>query len=126
MAVKNGGELGGGRIEVEGFEVVEQIDVEARTWWVLDEDDVGFGELGARAFAVNVAADGGDGCDFGEIFEDGDFAHVADMEDAVDAGEGGRDFGPKQAVSIRDDSEFHVFRISCAGGGRLREGAHTS
>jgi hypothetical protein len=26
-------------------------------------------------------------------------------------------------VGIRDDSEFHVFRISRAGGGRLREGA---
>jgi hypothetical protein len=48
------------------------------------------------------------------------------MEDAVDALEGGRDFGTEEAVGVGDDSEFHVFRIRCAGGGRLREDAHSN
>jgi hypothetical protein len=45
------------------------------------------------------------------------------VKNAVDAAQCGQCLGPEQAVGIRDDSEFHVFRISCAGGGRLREGA---
>jgi hypothetical protein len=45
------------------------------------------------------------------------------VKNAVDASEGGSDFRAEEAVGVRDDSEFHVFRISCAGGGRLREGA---
>jgi len=131
VAVKDGGELGGGGIEVQGFEVVEHVEIETRVRRVLDEDDFGFGQLAARAFDVDVAANGGDGSDLGELIEDGDFSYVATVEDAVDAQEGGaaqcrKYFGAKEAVGIRDDSEFHVFRISCAGGGRLREGAHAN
>ena len=111
---------------MQGLEVVEHVDVETGMGRVLDEDDVGFGELAARAFAVDVAADGGDGRDLGEIFENGHFAHVATVKNAIDAGEGRKDFRAEKAVSIRDDSELHVFRISCAGGGRLREGAYAN
>ena len=55
VAVKDGGELGGGGVEVDGLEVVEEIEVA-----VFKEDDFGFGKFGTGAFAVNVAADGGD------------------------------------------------------------------
>ena len=89
MAVEDGGEFGGNGIEVEGLEVVEHIDVEAGVGRILDEDDVGFGQLAAGAFSVDVAADGGDGSDPGEFIEDGDFSYVATVEDAVDAREGG-------------------------------------
>ena len=58
VAVKDGGEFGGGGVEVDGFEVVEEVEVA-----FFKEDDFGFGEFGARAFAVDVAADGGDGGD---------------------------------------------------------------
>jgi hypothetical protein len=90
VAVEDGGEFGGGGIEVEGFEVVQHVEVEAGVGRVFDEDDFGFGELGAGAFAVDVAADGGDGSDFGELIEDGDFSYVATVENAVDALEGGQ------------------------------------
>ena len=123
MAVEDGGEFGGGGVEAEGLEVVQHVEVERGAGWVFDEDDFGFGELGARALGVDVAADGGDGSDFGELIEDGDFSYVANVKNAVDTFEGGSDFGAEEAVGIGDDSEFHVFRISCAGGGRLREGA---
>ena len=121
VAVEDSGELCCGGIEVEGLEVVQHVDIEAAVGPVLDKDDFGFGEAGAGAFAVDVAANGGDGSDFGKVIEDGDFSYVATVEDAVDALESGSDFRAEEAVGIRDDSEFHVFRISCALGGRLRE-----
>ena len=126
MAVEDGGEFGGDGVEVEGLEVVQHVDIEAGVGWVFDENNVGFGEAGARTIDVDVAADGRDGSDFGEIVEDGGFAHIAEVEDAVDTGESGQDFGAEEAVGIGDDSEFHVFRISRAGGGRLREDAHAN
>lgn len=128
VAVEDGGKFGCGGVEVEGLEVVEHVEVEAGVGRILDEDDFGLGELGAGAFGVDVAANGGYGSDFSEFVEDGNFSYVATVKDAVDAREGGaaqcgKDLGAEQAVGIRDDSEFHVFRISRAGGGRLREGA---
>jgi hypothetical protein len=58
VAGEDGGEFGGGGVEVDRFEVVEQVEVA-----VFEEDDFGFGEFAAGAFAVDVAADGGDGGD---------------------------------------------------------------
>ena len=126
MAVEDSGEFGGDGIEVEGLEVVQHVDVQAGVGRVFDEDDVGFGEASARTIDVDVAADGLGGSNFGEFVEDGGFAHVAAVKNAVDAGESGQDFGAEEAVGIGDDSEFHVFRISCAGGGRLKEDAHAN
>jgi len=31
------------------------------------------------------------------------------VEDALDAGEGGEDFGAEQAVGVADDADFHIF-----------------
>jgi hypothetical protein len=121
--MEDGGELGGGGIEVKGLKVVQHVDVEAGVGWVFDEDNFGFRQLGAGTIDIDIAADGGDGSNFGEFIEDGDFSYVATVKNAVDASEGGSDFRAEEAVGVRDDSEFHVFRISCAGGGRLREGA---
>jgi hypothetical protein len=124
VAVEDDGEFGGGGIEVEGFEVVEHIEVEAGVGRVLDENDFGFGKFGAGAFAVDVAADGGDGGDFGELVEDGDFSHVTDVQNAVDAAESGSDFRTEETVSVRDDAEEHGERISGASGviSRVPEG----
>ena len=88
MAVEDGGESSGGRVEVEGVEVVERVDVA-----VGNEDDFGFREFAAGTFAVDVTADRGYGGDFAQVIENGDFAYVAEVEDARDAGEGGKDFG---------------------------------
>jgi hypothetical protein len=93
---------------------------------VFDEDDFGFGECGAGTIDIDIAADGGDGSNFGEFIEDGDLSYVATVKNAVDTAQCGQRLGPEQAVGIRDDSEFHVFRISCALGGRLREDAHAN
>ncbi len=87
---------------------------------IFDEDDFGFRQLGAGAFAIDVAADGGDGRDFGELVEDGDLAHVADVEDVVDAAECWGDFRAEEAVGVGDDAEDHGVRICGAGSVRLR------
>jgi len=126
MAVEDDGKFGGSGVEVEGFEIVEQVEVEAGAGLVFDEDDVGFGKLGAGAFAVDVAADRGYRRDLLELGENGGLAHVAEMKDAVDTCEGGSDFRAEEAVGVGDDSELHVFRISRAGGGRLREGTYAN
>jgi hypothetical protein len=124
MAVEDGGEFGCGGIEAQSLEIVEHVDAEAGSGRILDEDDVGFGQLGAGAFAVDVAANGGDGSYFGEFVEDGGIADIADMQDTVDALESGSDFRAKETVGVGDDSELHVLRISRAGGGRLKEGTY--
>jgi hypothetical protein len=80
MAVENDSEFGCGGIEVQGLEVVEYVEVAA-----FSEKDFGFGKFGAGAFAIDVAANGSDGRDFGELVEDGDFAHVAYVKDLIDA-----------------------------------------
>ena len=126
MAVEDGGKFGGGGVQVERFEVVEHVDVEACVRRIFDEDDFGFGQFAACAFSVDVAANGGDGGDFGEFGQYKGIAHVADMQDAVDALESWSDFGAEEAVGIGDDSELHVLRISRASGGRLREGTYAN
>ena len=124
VAVEDRGKFGCGGVEVQRFEVMEHVEVEARVGRVLDEDDVGLGQLAAGAFSVDVAADRSYRRNLLQSFKDRRSADVAEMEDAVDAGEGWQDFGAEDAVGIGDDAELHVFRISGAGGGRLREGAH--
>ena len=107
VAVKDGGELGGGGVEVDGLEVVEEIEVA-----VFEEDDFGFGEFGAGSFAVDVAADGGDGGDGAQLVEDGRLADVAQVEYVVYAAEGGENFGAEEAVGVGEDADAHGVRIA--------------
>ena len=86
VAVEDGGEPPGHGIKMEGVQVVEHVDVAGFLLQVFDEDDFGFGEFGAGAFTVDVAADGGYRGDGFEFAMDGDFAYVAEVEDALDAG----------------------------------------
>jgi hypothetical protein len=81
---------------------VEHVDVAAG-----DEGHFGLRQLTAGAFAVHVAADGGDGSDLAQILEDGSLAYVAEVEDALDAGESGDDFGTEETVGIADDADSH-------------------
>ena len=101
VAVEDCREFCGHGIEVQGFEVVQHVDVEAGVGRVLDEHDFGFGKLGAGAFSVDVAANGGDGSDLGEFGQYRGIADIADMQYALDAFESGRDFRAKETVGIR-------------------------
>jgi predicted Rdx family selenoprotein len=112
VAVEDGGKFGCRGIEVQGFEVVQHIDVEAGVGRVFDEDDFGFGQLAAEAFSVDVATNRCDGSDLSEFVEDGWFADVAEMKNAVDALESGSNFRAEEAVGVGDDAEEHGVRIS--------------
>jgi hypothetical protein len=102
VAVEHGGEPSGCWIEVERAQVVEHVDIA-----VGDEDDFGFGEFAARAFAIDIAAYGCDWSDLAQLFEDGDFADVAEVKDAVDTGESGSYFWAEEAVGVADYADAH-------------------
>jgi hypothetical protein len=107
VAVEDGGELACCGVKMQRLEVVKHVDVAA-----FDEGYFGFGELTARAFAIYVAADRGDGGDFLEDFQDGGFAYVAEVQDAFYALECGEDLGAEKAVGVADDADAHGFRIA--------------
>src|ERR1039458_4738344 len=102
VAEEHGGELSGGGVQVERVEVVEHVDVAAA-----EEENLRLRKLAARAVAVHIAADGGDRSDLAQILENGRLAHVAQVQNALDAGEGGGDFGAEEAVRIADDADLH-------------------
>ena len=120
VAVEDGGEFSRCGIEVEGLEIMEHIDVAA-----LAEEDFSFGQPGAGAIAIDIAADSGDGRDFGQLIEDGDFADVANVEDAIDAAQCGSDLRAEETVGVGDDAEEHGFRISGSGIGGVSSTARS-
>ena len=60
------------------------------------------------------------GAIFFEFVEDRGFAHVAEVEDAVDAVERGSDFGAEKTVGVADDAEVHGFRMTDRGSCGMR------
>jgi len=120
VAVQHRGKFGRRGIEVQGLQVVQHINVA-----VLDEDHLGFGQFGAGALAVHVAAHGGYRRDLGEFGEDGVLTDVAEVKDLIDAFEGRGDLGAEKSVGVADDAEFHgSFRMtdfSAVFGGAGRE-----
>jgi len=107
VAVEDGREFGCCGVEVQSFEVVQHIEVA-----IVDEDYFGLRQLGTITLAIDVAAHGGDGSHFGELVEDGDFADVAEVKDAIDTAKGGSDFGAEEAVRVADDAKAHEFRMT--------------
>ena len=103
VAEEDGSEFAGGRVKVERVQVVEHVDVAVR-----NEDHIGFGEFAAGAGAVDVAADRGDGGDFGQLFEDRDLPNVAEVQDTFDACKGLGHLGAVEAGSVADDADFHL------------------
>jgi hypothetical protein len=68
---------------MKSVQVVQQIEVVT-----FEEDNFCFRQFARWAFAVDVAADRGDGSDLFEFIEDGDLADVAQVEDVIDTGQG--------------------------------------
>lgn len=113
VAVEDCGESGGSGVEVEVLDVVKEIEVAAG-----EGDYFSGGESGAGALGVDVAANGGDGGDLGELAEDFGVAYVAEVEDVVGAFEEGEQFGAEKAVSVGEDADSHDYiqenETSCA------------
>ena len=80
MAVKNGRELCGSRIEAECADVVEKVEVVT-----FEEEDIGFGQAAASALAIHVAPHCVHRSNFCEQFENRSIANVAKVKDVVNA-----------------------------------------
>jgi hypothetical protein len=70
-------------------------------------EDALVGETAPPGGRVDVAADGVDRGDPGEVLEDPPAADVARVEDARDVGQRGRDARVEDAVGVGDDAEPH-------------------
>jgi hypothetical protein len=84
--------------------------------------DVGGRKIGAQAVGVDVAADGGDRCEFAQDVQNIWIADVPGMQDVVDSGQGLEGLRPQQAVGIRNDSDLHRARASLGKFERLQRG----
>jgi hypothetical protein len=102
MAEEHGGKPSGHRVKVQRVQVVEHVHIPAA-----GEDDVRFRQLAAWALAIDIAADSGDRSDLLKFVQDGDFADIAQMENALHSGQRGGNFGAEQAMRIADNSDSH-------------------
>src|ERR1700728_206589 len=112
VAMEDCGKLPGSRVEVQGLQVVEHIEVDARLRRVLDEDDIGFGELAAGALGIYVAPDCRHWRDRFKFGKNGNLSHIAQMQNAFNALECWSDLGAEQTVSVADNADLHGFRIA--------------
>ena len=108
VAVEDGGEFGGGGVEVEGLQVVEHIDVAGPSTRTTSVS----GSLAQEPLGSTLPRMAVTGAIFFELARMEDLADVAEVQNAIDAFERGSDFGAEQAVGVADDAEFHGFRIS--------------
>ena len=72
-----------------------------------DEHDLGLRQLGAGAFAVHVAAHRGDGSNFAQLVEHRLRPHIAQVENAFDAGQSRAELRAEESVGVTDDADFH-------------------
>src|SRR5271165_3182242 len=75
---------------------------------------------------VDIAANSGDGGDIFEFAEDGDFAYIAKVQNASDAGERRSYFGAKESVGVADYANSHLFEVTrnfSASGPRVDTGS---
>ena len=106
VAADDNVEAGDFRIEVKSFKVVQDVDRD-----ILEFDNCGERKARGPGFAVNVAANGENGCDGLELVEDGRVADVACVNDSVGAFERGEGFRAEETVGIRDDAEEERFHL---------------
>ncbi len=95
MPADDGGDSGGGWVEVERGKIVEHIEAVPGEF-----DEFGGWKLGAGAGAVDVSADGGDGREGAERVENLNVANIAGVEDVIDAAQGSDGFRTQKAMRV--------------------------
>jgi len=96
----NGCEASGSRIEIQGCEVVQDVQVKRS-----DGDDVGHGQrLGPRA-RIDVSTNGKRWRDGTKLLEDLGATHVAGMDDEIRALQRVERLRAEQSVRVGDDSD---------------------
>lgn len=98
---------GGLRAEVEILARVDHVDQAASQL-----DGLGGGQERAGTVRVDVAPNGGDWRDAGELVEDGGVAYIACVEDVVDSSEGEENLRPEQAVRVGYYADEHLQPLS--------------
>jgi len=125
MPGKHGGKLGCRGIEVQRLQVVQKIEIAT-----FKQNDLCFGQFSAWTVSIDIAANRSDGCNLLQLAQDGDFAHIAEVQDVVDPCKSRRNLRAQQAVGIADDAKLHLSRISgvrsAAGRVSLREDTQSS
>lgn len=107
VAVQHGRKLCRGRVEPESRTVMQQIEIVA-----LKEEDICLRKPAARTAPVIVAANGMYGCNLCKVCKDTGLAHIAEVQDMIHVGQGGRYFRAQEPVGIADDPEFHLLKLS--------------
>lgn len=102
VTVEDSGEFGRSGVEVQGVQIVQQVEIT-----IAGQRDLCLGKLRALAAGVNVAAHRDHGRNLLKLSQDGDFANVAEVENLLDALEGRQNLRPQQAVSVADDADLH-------------------
>lgn len=102
VAIDDGGKPGGGWVEWEIFEIVEEVDE-----YAADLDDFGVGELVCPSSLVDVAADSRDGRNGFKLGEDERRADVACVKDPGDPAEGVDDLRPNDGVGVGDKADVY-------------------
>ena len=95
MTADDGRDAGSGWVKVECDQIVKHIDgmtseFNEFSWW----------ELGARAGAVDVAADGGEGREGAERVEDLYIADVSGVENMIDSAQSNDGFRAQEAMRV--------------------------
>lgn len=106
MTVEHHGKFCGSRVKVQSIQVVQHINVMA-----FEKKNLSFREAAARAGVIDVSSHRRDGRNFQKGFEDGWIAHVAKMQNLIDAGQRGSNFWSQQPVSIADDADLHRLKL---------------
>jgi hypothetical protein len=106
MARDDRAEAAGDWIDVEGTEVVQNVQGRAA-----DSGHVGLGQRVRPRATIDVAANNNEWSQPAERWKDLGIADVAGMDDEIDAAEGGDGFRPEPSVRIGDDTdaEWHRF-----------------
>lgn len=100
VAGDDDGDAGGLWVEVEVGDGVQHVDE-----LVVELDSFGGGEMRGVAVDVDVAADGGDGRDFSQGFEEVEVADIACVEDVRGAAESGEGFGAEEGMGVGEDGD---------------------
>jgi hypothetical protein len=87
----------------------------------LDFQDIRRGNFLRPGFTIHIAADRGDGRDFGQLIENLGITDVPGVDDAVGTFQRGQGFGAKQSVSVRDNADFHAAPEILASDGASRQ-----
>ncbi len=102
VAIDDGTDAGGLGTDVEVLERVHHVQEVA-----LQLNHLGCGEGGAGAAGIDISADGSQGSEGSELFQDAWIADVAGVEQVIGAAKRVHRLGAEEAVGVGEDADGH-------------------